>query len=145
VARLRQLLGKGRLEVLEFRGLPVARSMDAGMRDATESLNEVADSASSLADPARWRAPRPGTPILVVSDFSIGARPDNEHWAPVQRWRAFADDARASGFDVLGLIPYESSRWPTSLAPVVVCVPWSERTTAGIVRRIVRRHWARRS
>jgi hypothetical protein len=136
IDRLRELLGKGRLEVLEFRAFPG----QAKTQPQTHADERDPDLDVGLS---RWRTQRPATPVLIVSDFSIGTRADHEEWIPPHRWCEFADELRARGADVVGLIPYAPARWPPHLSTSISCVPWSERTTAGAVRRIVRRHWSR--
>jgi hypothetical protein len=131
ILHLRGLLGRGRFELFEFRGIP--------MPEPVAPMLNGPDSAGDRG----WRAPRPGTPVLIVSDFGIGARPDHEEWVPVARWCRFADELRAAGSPVVGLVPYASARWPAGLRSSIVCLPWSERTSAGAVRRAVRHYWAR--
>jgi hypothetical protein len=147
VGQLRSLLGRGRLEVLTFRGFPLAIEDPADVvrndEDQTPLDDTVedpqADAPSALP---RWRPPRRGTPVLIVSDFAIGASVDDEDWVPVSRWFRFAEDLRGLGCSVVGLIPYGRSRWPSGLSRRISCIAWSERTTAGTVRRTIRRLWA---
>jgi hypothetical protein len=146
VLRFRELLGRGRFELVEFRGIPVPAPIAPTDVDPAEGTWErepgILVGPDSAGDRG-WRAPRPGTPVLIVSDFGIGARPDHEEWVPVVRWRRFADELRAAGSPVLGLVPYASARWPAGLRSSIVCLPWSERTSAGTVRRAARHYCAR--
>ena len=148
IAQLRELLGRGHLEVFTFRGFPVPfdRTREsASVDDLDENgLADIAEAPRAAApSAARWRPPRSGTPVVIVSDFGIGARIDGEEWVPLSRWLQFADEVRALGCNIVGLIPYDSRRWPAGLPTRIACIPWSERTTAGAVRRTIRRRWGK--
>ena len=146
VAHLREILGKGRLEVFEFWDLPhrANASLDSDGNVADTDAAAVGGGAAAPEDnqPPRWRAPRPGTPVLILSDFSIGARVYHDTISTSQ-WLRFAADLRETGSAAVGLVPYPASRWPGGLSRGITCIAWSERTTAGVVRRTIERQWAR--
>jgi hypothetical protein len=93
--------------------------------------------------PAAWEPPAPGTPVVVISDFGIGG-PILRDRASVGEWIDFARAVRSSGHTLVGLVPYEARRWPPRLTRAMVLLHWSERTTAGEVRRALREAAARR-
>lgn len=62
----------------------------------------------------------------------------DEDRATTSEWLRFGLRARDQGNLVVALVPYEALRWPPSLARVISIIHWSERTTAGEVRRALR-------
>lgn len=120
-ASLAALFGDGQIERLFFARCPT-RLVRAGPR----------------ATRRPWRAPSRGVPLLVVSDFGIAGPGHDDDAAPPAEWRRFADDVRAEGHRVVGLVPFASARWPPPVATAVTLVHWSEQTIAAAVHRAVR-------
>lgn len=85
-----------------------------------------------------WRPPPHGMPILVISDLGIGGPLLDQKRGTIAEWVAFAHKARAAGCRLVGLVPYEATRWPPRVARAMTLVHWSERTLAGHVRRALR-------
>jgi hypothetical protein len=116
-AHLRRLIPPDRLGLLRFVGSPLGRMRwPDGKRRA-------------------WSPPPRGTPIFVVSDFGLGGPLFDGARADLRQWLGFAKAAREAGCPVVGLIPREPARWPRELTESVTLLHWSERLTAGAVRR----------
>lgn len=121
VKDLDNMLADVRLEVLRFTGCP-SRGVLGPAATRTRA----------------WRLPPPGVPLLVVTDLGIGG-PLLDHDRPTNaEWLDFAQGVRSAGHTLVGLVPYEASRWPTRLARAMALLHWSERTTVGAVRRALR-------
>jgi hypothetical protein len=82
-----------------------------------------------------WSPPPRGTPVFILSDFGLGGPPLDASHTDLWTWVRFAKKVRAAGCPVVGLIPCEPARWPRELASCVTLLHWSERLTAGAVRR----------
>jgi len=82
-----------------------------------------------------WRAARPGTPLVVVTDLGISGPAVNADRADVGEWLRFAQLVRESGSELIALVPFEAGRWPPALARAMTMIHWSERTNVGAVRR----------
>ena len=78
-------------------------------------------------------------PVLVVSDLGIGGPLEAEERASTEEWLQVARAVRGTGRAMLALVPYEGRRWPPALARAMTLLHWSERTTAGEIRRAVGR------
>jgi hypothetical protein len=91
-----------------------------------------------------WLAPPSGIPVLLVTDLGIGGPLVAEDRATIREWLRFSQTARRLGHTPIGLVPYEARRWPPLLARAMVLLHWSERTTAGEVRRATRDRLLRR-
>jgi hypothetical protein len=114
---LRRLISSDRLRVLRFLGSPLGR-----MRWPE-------------GKPRPWSPPPRGTPVLVLSDFGLGGPLLDPARADLRQWLSFARMARDAGCPLVGLIPCEPARWPRELASRITLLHWSERLTAGLVRR----------
>jgi hypothetical protein len=114
---LQRLISPDRLRVLRFVGSPLGR-----MR-------------WPVGKPRPWSPPPRGTPILVLSDFGLGGPLLDAARSDISQWLRFARMARDAGCPVVGLIPIESARWPRALTSRMTLLYWSERLTAGAVRR----------
>ena len=99
--------------------------------------------SSPQGDLRSWEPPSSGTTVVVISDLGIGG-PVLGDRASVSEWLDFARAVRTSGHTLVGLVPYEARRWPPRLARAMVLLHWSERTTAGEVRRAMREAAVRR-
>ena len=121
IQQLDDILSDDRLEVLYFIGCPT---------------RDVSDRPSGRRRP--WRPPPSKVPVLVVTDLGIGGPLLADDHASVREWLNFSKIARTLGHEPVGLVPYEARRWPPLLARAMVLLHWSERTTAGEVRRATR-------
>jgi len=126
VDALDDILTDDRLEVLYFAGCP-GRGVGKGARD----------------DWTAWTAPPRGVPVVVLTDLGIGGPILDDDRAASAEWLRFAHHVHAEGHPLIGLVPYEVSRWPAALAREMVLIHWSERTTVGAVRRTMRHAWRR--
>lgn len=84
-----------------------------------------------------YRPPAAGTPVLLVSDISIGGPPLANDIVPVSEWLRFADVVKRARCPLVLLVPYPPERWPRTLSRALIIVQWDRRTTAGAVRRRV--------
>lgn len=121
VKALDDILADDRLEVLHFSGCP-DRGAGRGSRRGW----------------GRWKPPPQGTPILVVTDLGLGGPILDDSRAMPDEWLRFAQRLRKAGHMLLGLVPYEATRWPSKLTRAMKLIHWSERTTVGAVRRALR-------
>jgi hypothetical protein len=85
-----------------------------------------------------WRPPPRDMPLLVVSDFGIATEEVDADIASIDEWIRFAREVRGEGHALVGLLPFEPSRWPSALVEAITLVQWSERTSAGTVASAVR-------
>jgi hypothetical protein len=89
-----------------------------------------------------WRdayvPPRPGTPVLALSDLGIGQAPG--HLRPDARttWLPLADMLLRRGSPLVVLVPYPRSRWP-ALGYRVRMIPWDTTTSPADITRAVGR------
>jgi hypothetical protein len=127
IADLERLFGRGHLEAFAFAGVPSARE---------ERRRSVRAEGSGIRAP--WRAPGPGVPVLVLSDFCLAASTDEGHPAELFEWIEFARDVRDAGCSLVGLVPYPPARWPSALSRCMAFIHFSERTTARDVMRGLR-------
>jgi hypothetical protein len=127
IRQLDDILSDDRLEILYFMECPTLGVMDrpGGRRRP-------------------WRAQPSGIPVLLVTDLGIGGPLLAEDRATVREWLRFAQMASRLGHTPVGLVPYEARRWPPLLSRAMVLLHWSERTTAGEVRRATRDRLVRR-
>jgi hypothetical protein len=126
VAVLSGVLSPDRMRVLRFAGCPSRGAGPGGPATWTA-----------------WEPPPPGVPVLVVTDLGIGGPLLDGQRAATDEWLRFARRVRGLGHAVVGLVPYEATRWPPVLARVMTLLHWSERTTAGEVRRAARERMRR--
>lgn len=89
-------------------------------------------------DGTRYAPPRPGTPVLALSDLGIGQplgylRPDaRDSWPPL------AELLRRRGSELVVFVPYPPPRWP-ALGGGVRMIPWDTTTSPADVTRAVGR------
>jgi len=128
IADAERLFGRGHIEVLYFAHCPSAR--DGQRRGVSRAPRER---------PERWRSPGRGVPVLIVSDFTLAPRTDDEvDYATVGEWEEFVRDVLSADCHPVGLVPYPPSRWPPALGRLLTFVHWSERTTARQSMRALR-------
>lgn len=118
---LGSIFSDDRLSVLSFAGCP-DRGAGAGPRKEWTP----------------WKPPPVGMPVLAVTDLGIGGPILDDDRAIPGEWIRFAGSVRAKGHPLLALVPYEALRWPPRLSRAMTLIHWSERTTAGEIRRAMR-------
>ncbi|MFF7246173.1 hypothetical protein ACFZBU_19945 [Embleya sp. NPDC008237] len=118
------VVGRGRVEVLRFRGTP-----GRGVRVVGRRRGRVA-----------YRPPAAGTPVVVVSDLGLRRLPfSGSSAAGVGEWRDWLDAVRRAGCPVVCLTPYEAWAHPWTLRRRVALVPLDRRTSIRAARRESRR------
>ena len=117
LAELRRHFGHERLSVARFTGCPT-RAAGLGPRRRW----------------GRWRPPRPGMPIALISDLGIARPPLSGDAAPAGEWLRFAAEASHARCPLVAFVPYRASRVPAPLRRAMAIVEWSERTSASRVR-----------
>lgn len=122
VQAISRMIPPDRFELLRFAGCPT-RGVGTGCR------NEW----------SRWQAPPRHTRVLVLSDLGIGGPLVDRDRANASEWLEFAKQVRDAHCPITALVPYEPARWPTELANSITLIHWSERLTAGAIRRTIRR------
>lgn len=120
ILNLERLFGSGRIQLFQFKHCP------------TRGVRQRASSRRA------YQSPSSGTPVLVVSDFGIGAPIEDDDFANVIEWLLFVRDVARAGCRVVALTPFAPRRWPAPLARAVTFLHWSENTTARQVARVVR-------
>lgn len=116
---LERVIGRARCQVFEFTGDPAT----ALRWDATGIERS-------------WQSER-GRPVVLATDFGIGAPPAGRDRAPQSAWLAFAQQVRKAGCPLVAFVPLPPARWPIRLARQITLIHWDPRTTVGAVRRLV--------
>jgi hypothetical protein len=86
--------------------------------------------------PNTYQPPRPGTPVLVLSDLGAGWRPQSTLFGPTEDWLRFARILRRKGCPLLVFCPYGVSRVPRVLRQAMLVIPWDRQTTTAQIIRI---------
>lgn len=81
--------------------------------------------------PEPYRPPRPGWPVILLTDLGIGA---GIGAAPSEHWRTFSDVVRAAGCHAVALVPYPPERWPREIAAALDLIQWDRRTSVRTIR-----------
>lgn len=121
IGDLQTVLGAHRVHVLSFAGSPAR----AGTGD---------ESSWTPYEP-----PRPGTPVLLVSDLGRGRPPGGVSGASVREWLGLARALAAARVPLVALVPYPRERVPAALLRAFPVIAWDRTTTAGMVRALVGR------
>ncbi|MEU0935503.1 hypothetical protein [Embleya sp. NPDC005971] len=117
------VVGRGRVEVLRFQGTPW-RGVRAMRRHGRVG----------------YRAPAPGTPVVVVSDLGLRRLPfSGAAAAGVAEWRDWLDAVHRAGCPVVCLTPYEAGAHPWTLRRRVALVSLDRRTSIRAAWRESRR------
>ncbi|MEV8433643.1 hypothetical protein PGH47_33830 [Streptomyces sp. HUAS 31] len=116
VRQVRATVGRGLTEVLHFEDCP---SRGAGPADGRVW--------PSYAPPA------PGTPVLLVTDLSIGRHAPATRRAGRREWEQWVSTVRRTN-RLVAFVPYPRRRWPQWATSLVQLVPWDRGTTVGWVR-----------
>ena len=137
------------VEVLVDMGLPmrlfagdqaqVIRQVRAIAGDQLTSVRYFSDAPTRGAGTGpRWtweeyQPPGPGTRVLVLSDFGLGAPLWYAHGGDATEWRSFTHCLRRQGCDAVALAPVPISRWPGWLTALMPVICWDRTTTVGTV------------
>ena len=90
-----------------------------------------------LAPADRYGFPKRGTPVVLLTDFGIGASGDPQR-ASTEDWVAFVTDARQARLPVVAFVPYPRDRVPAAIRRLVVVIHWDRPTTIRDVQRATR-------
>lgn len=115
---LTALVGKANYQSFEFDGDP------NGAVGWTEGFNEVG-----------WR-PVPNRPIVLATDFGIGAHTAAHKRVSTQTWGQFLAQAGDHGSPVVAFVPYGRERWPRSLTRVAHFIHWDPHTRASSIKKL---------
>ncbi len=115
---LTKIVGKHACELYQFAGNPNRAAR------WTEDLREL-----------RWR-PTSGRPVVLATDFGIGARAAAHDRATLAVWHRFVERAGASGVPVIAFVPYGRSQWPISLTRHIRFIHWDARTRASHIKKL---------
>lgn len=92
----------------------------------------------------RYQAPRPGTPVLILSDLGQSLEPmklpgafnrDGQSLRLEKAWLAIADELEAQQSPRVVLTPLRPSAYPPKLARAFALLEWDQATTAQQARR----------
>jgi hypothetical protein len=80
-----------------------------------------------------YEPPGPGTRVLVLSDFGLGAPLWYAHGGEAGEWRSFTHRLRREGCDAVALVPVPAGRWPGWLNALMPLICWDRPTTVSMV------------
>jgi len=112
------VVGKNATELYEFQGDP-----NTAVR-WTEGFNDVP-----------WRTV-PGRPVVLATDFGIGAQAAAHDRATPRAWSRFERQTREAGVPVIAFVPYGRARWPQALSRRIRLVHWDHRTRASHIKKL---------
>jgi hypothetical protein len=87
---------------------------------------------------ASYALPRPGTPVLALSDLGIAQPPGYLRPDAAMTWRPLAELLLRRGSQLVVFVPYPPPRWP-ALGDCVRMIPWDTTTSPADVTRAVGR------
>ena len=116
--QIENLIGRARVNVFEFDQNP-----NSGKRWLT-----------STQKPESWKF-ESGRPILAATNLGITGR--QRHISLSSAWRTFIDRCHKKKLPLLILVPWSQECWPDGLGSHPLVIPWTPRTTAGMVYRLV--------
>ncbi len=108
VRHLHDLVGDEFFEVFQFRGTPEREAQPVTTQREIES----------------YTPPPPGTPVLALTDLSIGALSAGSLYVPPSEWLAFARRLQGEGCPPVAYVPYGRDRWPVSLRGIMKIIHW---------------------
>jgi hypothetical protein len=115
--------GRDRVEVLRFTGSP-----RRGVVHADSVVLEA------------YRAPAPGTPVLLVSDLGWLRPPLNgERTARRHEWLDFIDQVLRCGCPPACLTPYPATAYPAAVRERIALIPFDRRISLRHAREATRR------
>ena len=80
-----------------------------------------------------YQPPGPGTRVLVLSDFGLGAPLWYARGGDTAEWRLFVHRLRRQGCDAVALVPVPAGRWPGWLTALMPLICWDRSTTVSTV------------
>jgi hypothetical protein len=93
----------------------------------------------SSARPLRdYSPPRPGTPVLVLTDLGASWKDFDIEQARPEEWLSFAGLLRRANCPLVALVPYPLARVSVALRRAMTVITWDRTTTTGMVRRLRR-------
>jgi hypothetical protein len=116
-ARLKQISGSSRFWSRQFKGSPLSRQRFQKNPHPQKLINNV--------------------PILIATDFGIGAPFHSRDRARPGEWARFAQQARKKGCPVVALIPHKPRFWPDQALTDFLCIHWNRTTSAGDLRKVI--------
>jgi hypothetical protein len=116
-ARVRQLAGRSRCVSRQFKGSPLSRQR---FQQSSQPLKLVSQ-----------------VPILIASDFGIGAPLLSRDRARPGDWARFVRQARTRQCPLVALIPHKPRFWPDWALAAFLCIHWDRSTTAGDLRKVI--------
>jgi hypothetical protein len=121
VGQIRAVVGRDRLQVLDFEGCPSWGVGTGSQEDWDGDFDR--------------RRPPAGTPVLALTDLGIGMRGYGTRPVHPAEWQAFADRLRRAGCPLVAFVPYAQERWPAGLDRALHILLWDRETSARTVRR----------
>jgi len=115
---LEKTVGRHRVWSTSFSGAPLKPCLAAAGRHRSVKL-------------------RRGIPVVVATDFGIGAPLSTRPAATEADWLALAAAARRLSCPIVALTPHPSVYWKDSIARCYTLIPWDPMTTAGDIRRVL--------
>jgi hypothetical protein len=82
-----------------------------------------------------WR-PVAGRPVLIASDFGIGARVGTKDRAAPRSWLDFAQRVREAGLPLIAFVPYGREHWRKSLSRRIHFIHWDPHTRASHITKL---------
>ncbi|MEW8411370.1 MAG: hypothetical protein AB2728_21110 [Candidatus Thiodiazotropha sp.] len=114
---LKKLAGSSRFMRHNFKGAPRTTPGDGKLRHPPKIINNV--------------------PILLVTDFGIGAPLLSRDRAGPGEWLAFAKLAGKKNCPVVALIPHKLRYWPEMARMNFLCIHWDRTTSTGDLRKVI--------
>jgi hypothetical protein len=112
--------------------LEIVRSVVGGSRTTFSYFRRAPDEIFAPGE----LFPKPGVPILLLSDLGIGQSPDR-YRLPQYSWNAFFLKLRKMACPTVAFVPHAPDRWPPDFRRRIVIVQWDRSTTPSAVRRRV--------
>lgn len=122
IEEIRRTVGRGAVWLLQFRRCPT-RGAGAGPIWTWKG----------------YVPPRPGTPVLLLSDLGMGGPHFDPSRPRVKEWRDFTRRVHRCGCPLLAFVPWPEERWPAGLSRSITLLRWDRGTTVRSVDRAVRR------
>lgn len=116
-AQLKKLVGGSRFTSSSFKGTPLTAPRYRKVRQRPKLRSNL--------------------PILLVTDFGIGASLLSRDRARLGEWLEFAQHAARKNCPVVALIPHKPGCWPDFARANYLCIHWDRSTSAGDLRKII--------
>jgi len=115
--RLKQISGGSSFSSDWFKGSPITPRRSQKSQEPLKIANSV--------------------PLLIATDFGIGAPLLSREQAGPGDWSGFARQARRKGCPLVALIPHKPKYWPDWALADFLCIHWNRSTTAGDLRKVI--------